>query len=401
MLPNVFIIIIYVFFIYLMVSAVYSIILVIAYFVIKDPILLKSDKLNRFAIVVPSHDEELLISSLCESLLLIDYPKNFFDIYVIADNCEDGTVDACRKFEVIILERSDKVNKGKGHAIDWALKTINLTKYDAIFLVDADNIVDSSLLYELNTFLNNGFRAIQCNNAVRNRNDSWFTQILYVSRTIGNLLYHHSKYKLGLSSYLMGNGLCFTSQLLIQRGWKAYSLGEDWEYYAGLIKEHIFIAFAVNAKVYHQESRYLSQATSQRLRWSKGKFSVARKLGAPLLSKGLRDLDFFTIDSSLPLILPNYSLQMNLTIIILLLTMFLPESVAKNILIVGSVLLIASQALIFVIGAYLVGSVLDTVKAAVHIPKFLIWKLIIDLFAIFSFSKKTSWIRTERHVPKE
>jgi cellulose synthase/poly-beta-1,6-N-acetylglucosamine synthase-like glycosyltransferase len=222
-------------------------------------------------------------------------------------------------------------------------------------MVDADNVVDPFILIELNKSLNLGEQAIQCNNSVGNRDDSWFTQILFVSRTINNLLYHHAKYKLGLSSFLTGNGMCFSTRLLLKKEWTAFTIGEDWEYYAHLIKDRIKVGFAAKAKVFHQESKSLHQATSQRLRWASGRFRIFRTLGLKLFFKGLAIRDWFTLDASLPLIFPNYSLQINLTILTLILSLFLAASGLKNLLIGLSLGLLISQVFLFLAGVYLAG----------------------------------------------
>ena len=54
-----------------------------------------------------------------------------------------------------------------------------------------------------------------------------------------------------------------------------------------------------NARVYHQESNSLNQATSQRLRWSSGRFSIARTLGVRLLTKGIREKNGLSMPHSL------------------------------------------------------------------------------------------------------
>jgi cellulose synthase/poly-beta-1,6-N-acetylglucosamine synthase-like glycosyltransferase len=384
--------------IYLTAATLYLMVLAVAYFVVKEPETAKSTKLKRFAILIPAHNEELLISHLCESLLKINYPKECYEIFIIADNCDDRTAEICKAYSVNVLTRNDPSRIGKGYALNSALERIRLEKFDAVLVVDADNIVDPFILEELNPMINQGERAIQCNNSVGNRSDSWFTQLLFVSRTVGNLLYHHSKYKLGLSSYLMGNGICFSTELLLKKGWTAFTVGEDWEYYAQLIRERIKIGFAVKAKVYHQESRSLEQATTQRLRWSSGRFSVLRKLGFKLFLKGLLKRDWFTLDASLPLIFPNYSLQFNLTILTLIMLLLLPASALKTYLIVLSLGLICSQMILFFAGMFLARCYWEVLKAILRAPLFLIWKAFIDFLSLTRMYRGDKWIRTERHI---
>jgi cellulose synthase/poly-beta-1,6-N-acetylglucosamine synthase-like glycosyltransferase len=233
---------------------------------------------------------------------------------------------------------------------------------------------------------------------VGNRDDSWFTQLLFVSRIIGNLLYHEAKFRLGLSSYLMGNGLCFKSDLLQRRGWTAFSAGEDWEYYAHLVEDNIKIGFAAKARVFHQESRSLNQATSQRLRWSSGRFSVAKTLGVRLFLKGIKEWRWQKIDASFPLIFPNYSLQVNLTLVSLFLSFLLPSSNLKNFFVIGSLGLLAGQFLLFLGGAFIAGSPSKIFCAALYAPVFLVWKSVIDILSFSGLYQGKKWVRTRRHL---
>lgn len=383
--------------VYLCAATVYLLCLALAYLVLPEPKSGPIEPLNRFAILVPAHNEELLVGRLCESLLQIDYPKNRYEIFVIADNCSDRTAEVCGKYPVQVMERSDPEQGGKGQALAWGLRKVALADFDAVFMVDADNYVDPAILRELSRMLSGGEQAIQCFNAVGNRDDSWFTQLLYVSRDIGNKFYHEAKYRLGLSSYLMGNGLCFKSELLQRKGWTAFTAGEDWEYYAQLVEDNIKIAFAARARVFHQESQSLDRATSQRLRWSSGRFRIARTLGLRLFFKGIRERNRRRIDASLPLIFPNYSLLVNLTAVTLSLALLLPSSVVKDIFVVAVLSLIAGQLLLFLAGALIAGSPAKTFRAALYAPVFLMWKSVIDILCLTGLYRGDKWVRTRRH----
>ncbi len=383
---------------YLAVSTLYLLGLATAYLFVRERAPGPGEPLNRFAILVPAHNEELLIATLCRSLLAVDYPRESFTIYVIADNCSDRTAEICREQGVTVLERHDPQNGGKGQALAWALQRIPLDQVEAVFVVDADNYVDSAILRELNRLLNGGEQAIQCYNAVGNPDDSWFTRLLHVSRTIGNVLYHEAKYRLGLSSYLMGNGLCFNSKLLQRKGWTAFSAGEDWEYYAQLVEDGVKIGFAAKAKVFHQESRSLNQATSQRLRWASGRFHIARTLGLRLLFKGLRERNGLVLDAAFPLIFPNYSLQVNLTLGGLALAFALPASAGETVFVTAFLSLLAGQFLLFLAGVMIAGSPWKTFCAALYVPVFLVWKSVIDILCVTGLYRGGKWVRTRRHL---
>jgi len=384
-------------FLYLGAATAYLLLLGIAYFVRKERPSGPDDPLNRFAILVPAHNEEQLVGNLCKSLLEIDYPRENIEIFVIADNCTDETVKVCRPHPLTVLEREDSDHAGKGQAIAWALKQIHLPEFDAVFIVDADSYVDGGILAELNRSINQGEQAIQCFNGVGNRDDSGFTQLLFVSRTINNLLYQEAKFRLGLSCFLTGNGLCFRSDLLQERGWTAFSAGEDWEYYAQLVADNIRVGFAASAKVFHQESRSLNQATTQRLRWSSSRFSVAKNLGLPLFLRGIRQRRWLMADATAPLLFPNYSLQINLTLGGIIFALLLPSSTLKLFFLVGFFLLLIGESLLFAAGAFIAGSPVKVIRAVLYVPIFLLWKSVIDILCATGLYKDKKWVRTRRH----
>ena len=99
----------------------------------------------RCAILVPAHDEEGGIRDTIASLLRLDDARGSV-IYVIADNCSDGTAEVARQFPVEVLERVDPENRGKGYALEWAVEQIELSRFDAVVVIDADTIVGRDLL---------------------------------------------------------------------------------------------------------------------------------------------------------------------------------------------------------------------------------------------------------------
>lgn len=384
---------------YVAAATIYQVALAIVYMAVKEKKDGPSRNVSRFAVLVPAHDEELLIAGTIENYLRIDYPESKRDFFIIADNCTDKTAELAAGYPVTVLTRKDTERIGKGFALEWALEQIPLDRFDAVLVLDADTTADPAILSELDTLLLKGEQAIQCYIEVPNRNESWFTQLIYVSRTINDRLYHHAKYKLGLSSYLMGSGMCFSAELLKRKKWTAFTLSEDWEYYALLIEEGGKIGFAANAVVMQQESRSLKQATSQRLRWSSGRFYVVKSLGLRLLAKGLAQRNMVMADASLALLFPNWSLQINLILIGLAFSLFLPASAFKTTAVATGLGMLGAQGFILLIGVYLAGAYWQVFKAVLVAPLFLVWKFGIDFLSMTGLYRGKKWIRTARHVP--
>jgi cellulose synthase/poly-beta-1,6-N-acetylglucosamine synthase-like glycosyltransferase len=68
----------------------------------------------RFAVVVAAHNESKVIGELIRNLYELNYPKELYDIYVVADNCSDNTADIAGEKGAYVIERFNKKEKGKG-----------------------------------------------------------------------------------------------------------------------------------------------------------------------------------------------------------------------------------------------------------------------------------------------
>ena len=53
-----------------------------------------------------------------------DYPKEFYKVFLVADNCTDNTAEIARARGAHVYERENKVEKGKGYALDYLIKCI-------------------------------------------------------------------------------------------------------------------------------------------------------------------------------------------------------------------------------------------------------------------------------------
>jgi len=87
-------------------------------------------KKPRVGIVIPAHNEEENIEGV---LKIVTKVPEVDEILVVADVCDDGTVEIVKKYDVKILER--KKSRGKGDAMIDGVKAINA---DVIMFVDAD-----------------------------------------------------------------------------------------------------------------------------------------------------------------------------------------------------------------------------------------------------------------------
>jgi cellulose synthase/poly-beta-1,6-N-acetylglucosamine synthase-like glycosyltransferase len=103
----------------------------------------KNPFLHSFALIIAAHNEETVIKNLIDNLAELHYPKDKYDIFVIADHCQDRTAEVAKSSGAFVYERSNCLERGKGNALKWLFPILFKLErqYDAICIFDADNLV--------------------------------------------------------------------------------------------------------------------------------------------------------------------------------------------------------------------------------------------------------------------
>jgi cellulose synthase/poly-beta-1,6-N-acetylglucosamine synthase-like glycosyltransferase len=227
----------------------------------------------RLLFLVPAHDEEALIGSCVQSLRRLRYPADAFAVWVVADNCSDRTAALARQAGACCLERTDPARPGKPHAVAWALARLPIRDFDAVAIIDADTVVDPGFARGLAAAAPLRAKVVQPFNGVRNPADNALTRLAAVLATANHGLAFLVKTRAGLNVPL-GAGMCIGTEILAREGWQAFSIGEDWEFYALLTARGTRTHSAPRARLYAEEARSLRQSALQRHRWAAGKLMV-------------------------------------------------------------------------------------------------------------------------------
>lgn len=230
------------------------------------------NKEHRFMAIIPAHNEAAVVTNLIESLKNQDYPKELYDIYVIADNCTDNTAEVARKAGAIVYERFDESKKTKGFALQWFLaqKIEEDAPYDAFCIFDADNIADKNFLKAMNKKLCQGENVVQGYRDIKNPTDNWITAGYAIFYWTMNRFYHLARYNLGLSPLLNGTGFMVRFDIIKPTGWDTKTLTEDIEFSLKNIIEGRKLGWATDAIVYDEQPTSFKQSWSQRSRWTVG-----------------------------------------------------------------------------------------------------------------------------------
>ena len=244
------------------------------------------EKDHKFMAIVPAHNEEAVIKNLVESLNAQNYPKELYDVYVIADNCTDATAEIAKDAGAIVLKRFDEQNKTKGHALNWFIKQKIEEKadYDALCVFDADNIVDKNFLKNMNKKLCQGEEVVQGYRDIKNPTDSWIAGGYAIFYWMMHRFYHLARYNLGLSPLLNGTGFMVKFDLLKPNGWQTITLTEDIEYSLINIAQGRKLGWAVDAIVYDEQPVTFKASWSQRSRWTVGHLQCMKEYTGKLIN---------------------------------------------------------------------------------------------------------------------
>lgn len=248
----------------------------------EKPIL--EEKVNRFMAIIPAHNEENVIGPLVESLMNQNYPKDYYDIYVIADNCTDRTAEIAEKAGAIVLKRFDEEHKTKGYALQWFLdqKIKEDAPYDAFCIFDADNIVDSNFLKAMNKKLCQSEDVVQGYRDIKNPTDSWVSAGYALFYWTMNRFYHLARYNVGLSPLINGTGFMVRFDVIKPDGWNTNTLTEDIEFSLKRIINGKKLGWATDAIVYDEQPVGFKQSWKQRTRWTVGHIQCLERYTKPL-----------------------------------------------------------------------------------------------------------------------
>ncbi len=261
---------------------------------------------NKFAILIAAHNEEKVIASAVRSIKSVDYPEDMYDIYVIADNCDDNTANIAKNEGAKVYERFDEEKRGKGYSLEWMFERLFETgiEYDAVCILDADNLVSPNFFLEMNKRLCQGHKVVQGYLDSKNPNDSWVSANYSIAYWISNRLFQLPRYYLGLNCALGGTGFVMSMDVLKEIGWGATCLTEDLEFSLKLVQKNMKVSWSHEAIAYDEKPLKLSQSFRQRKRWMQGHCNCASRYLLPLLKKGFKEKDPVALDAALYLIQP-------------------------------------------------------------------------------------------------
>lgn len=219
---------------------------------------------STFLVLFPAYSEDRVIVGSVKKFLFQNYPQDKYHVAVISDHQQESTERLLSDLPVTVLRPVfDKSSKAK--ALQYAISEVS-GQYDYVVVLDADNIVETDFLHRLNILLKEGYKAVQCHRCAKN-SDSSVSVLDGVSEEINNTLFRKAHNLIGLSSALIGSGMCFDYSWFSSHVTKLTTAGEDRELEVFLLREGIYIKYADDILVFDEKVSSADNFQRQRQRW--------------------------------------------------------------------------------------------------------------------------------------
>lgn len=236
-------------------------------------------------IMVPSHNEGVVIKKTAESLLRLDYPEDRYEIIIINDNSSDNSAEILkavkdkykgRNFTVINTD-SITGGKGKSNALNMAF---NISRGEYLAIYDADNTPEpKALKYLVQTIEEDDkLGAVIGKFRCRNKHVNLLTAFINIETLSFQWMAQAGRWQLFNLCTIPGTNFIIRKRLIEEMGgWDTKAITEDTEISFRLYRMGYKIKFMPLAVTWEQEPQTLKVWFRQRSRWAKGNIYVVLK----------------------------------------------------------------------------------------------------------------------------
>lgn len=356
----------------------------------------------KIAVLIPARNEESIIDSLIFSLKSQTYDKEYYDIFVIANNCSDGTVALSESLGAKIINCIPGI-KNKGEALKYAFSYLikNEPKYNAYAIFDADNVVHPEYLEKINNALCLGYDVIQGYRDSKNPKDNWISSSYTLFYLVQNYFFNRARTRMNFSSSINGTGFVVSKRIIKKYGFKTHTITEDIEYAAICSLNDVKIYFAEDAITYDEQPIKFDASWKQRKRWSIGTMSCMKHYSFKLACKAIKNKKMQSFDMAIFYMAPIIQI---ITFFVMISYMFYNiispgVAVSKIIAIISSyVTCVIFSIITLILKKKKVG---DYVKGILTLTFFMLTWIPINIVCLFVKDVKWEKIKHERKVKIE
>lgn len=231
----------------------------------------------RIAVLIPAYKEDSVIVATARSYATLNYPREAYDVVIIADSLQPETLALLRQegVQVLPVRFADST---KAKALLAALEHLP-DAYEMALICDADNILEKDFLLKVNRAYRQGHPVIQAQRVAKNL-DMPFAILDAANEMIANHIHRKGANALRLSASLVGSGSAFDFRLLREAMRQAVAIGgfgEDKVLQQLIVEKGYRIHYLESALIFDEKIANAAAFENQRKRWFFGQFDCLRK----------------------------------------------------------------------------------------------------------------------------
>jgi cellulose synthase/poly-beta-1,6-N-acetylglucosamine synthase-like glycosyltransferase len=351
------------------------------------------------AIVVPAHDEARIIAQTLQSIR--SELRECDRLVVVADNCSDPTAAVAAAAGAETLERIDSVRRGKGYALDFAVRYLERDARDVVIVIDADCRIAPGAIARLARQSADTGRPAQARYRLLAPDGAGLsTRLKAFACSLKNEGRPLGLHRLGLPCQLTGSGMAFPWSIIRSARLASAEIVEDLQLGIDLTRARTAPIFCPDAIVTSELPASSEGSRSQRARWEHGHLAVMLREGPRLLLSSLARRDWSGVALAADLMVPPLALLLLLLGAHWLVSLWLYVSSTALMPLLCSTLAAALLGSAVLLGWLRYGNNLIPLRALVLAPLYALGK--VPLYARFVRSRQQTWVRSRRdHEARE
>ena len=282
---------------------VYLLVFAIAGLFYRNPQFSATSAFRKIAVLIPAYREDAVILETARDAIMQDYPEACFDVFVIADGLRMDTIKNLTNLPVRVIPVEFKQST-KVKALRAAMNALAGEGYDAVTILDADNLMQPGFLLRANAALESGFKAVQGLRAPKNARHS-IARLDAITEGFNTNIFRRGHRVLGFSSGLTGSGMTFEWSLFHRFIAESEAIGGfDKELELELNRHKEPILYDELAVVLDEKVSTSANLVRQRSRWMGAQWHYARRHFMPAMRLLVKERNVAYADKAFQMILP-------------------------------------------------------------------------------------------------
>ena len=262
------------------------------------------DEPMRFLVLVPAHNEELVIGRCLEAIAAERRPGDL--VMVVADRCTDATAGIARAHGAIVVERGPRDQPGRAAARQAGIERARELEWEAIAMLDADSVISPGYFEACERALGAGAGAVQARSESE-PGETLPTEASLVARMIQGVTLPRGKDRLGLSVRLHGTGMATWRDTIYSHDFHAPA-SEDLFFTMELVLDGVRCRHVDDARLCSQGAHSWDEFGGQKMRYEAGRMAAAKTFVPRLLARAFRERDAAAFEAAVYLATPPFAL---------------------------------------------------------------------------------------------